>query len=517
MKIVTAAQMREIDRRATMEFAIPSLVLMENAGIKSADLVLQLLAGEIKTMRIVIIAGPGNNGGDGLVAARHLMNGGAWVDTFIMAQEEELSIDTRTNLLILQKTGGNITWLQGEGDLYALELALLKADLVVDAIYGIGFKGILQEHAANIVCLVNKLAKLVLALDLPSGVEADTGRVHGEAIRARHTITFALPKPGLLLEPGREFAGHLTVADISIPRLLCRDENIGLNLIDDELVQSFFKPRSPESHKGTYGHVLVIGGSPGMSGAVIMAAYGALRSGAGLVTAALPESLMPIIDHAGMELMTMPLEETSQTTIALEALPAIENLLDTVSVCVVGPGMSRFSEANALLRAILKRSGIPVLIDADGLNALEKDVGILASRQVPIVITPHPGEMARLTGKNIEEIQSQRLEIAREAAREWGVTVVLKGNKTLVAAPGGEVFLNIRGNPGMATAGSGDVLSGIIAGFIAQGMQVKHAAVVGVYLHALAGDEAAVSLGQRGLIAGDIINHLPGVIKKFEG
>jgi len=281
------------------------------------------------------------------------------------------------------------------------------------------------------------------------------------------------------------------------------------------MLSALIKPRSANSHKGTYGHVLLVGGSPGMVGAVMMSSQAALRTGAGLVTAAVPESLTAVVDSSLMEVMTAPLGQTGQSAIALEALPAIENLLGTVSVCAVGPGMSRYPEAGAIVRHILERSGVPLVIDADGLNALENDVTVLKDRQVPIVLTPHPGEMARLTGKTIEEIQSHRLEIAQTFAEEWGVTLVLKGNKTIIANPSGEVYINISGNPGMATAGSGDVLTGIITGLIAQGLKPQDAAFAGVYLHGLAGDLAAQIKGEPGLIAGDLISCIPEVLKKF--
>ena len=252
-----------------------------------------------------------------------------------------------------------------------------------------------------------------------------------------------------------------------------------------------------------------------MAGAIMMASQAALRTGAGLVTAAVPESLTAVVDSSLLEVMTAPLAQTGQSTIAPEALPAIENLLGTVSVCAIGPGMSRYPEAGTIIRYVLERSGIPLVIDADGLNALEKDAAILKDRQVPIVHTPHPGEMARLTGKSIEEIQSGRLEIAQTFAGEWGVTLVLKGNKTIIANPSGEVYINISGNPGMATAGSGDVLTGIITGLIAQGLKPQDAAFAGVYLHGLAGDLAAQIKGEWGLIAGDLISCLPEVLKRF--
>jgi hydroxyethylthiazole kinase-like uncharacterized protein yjeF len=515
MKLLKAEEMKTIDHRASSEFGIPSLILMENAGLRTLEVIEDIL-GETRRKSIIILAGKGNNGGDGLVVARHLLNSGAMVKVFFTGQVDKLTSDSRVNYEILMRMGASIIPLSSEQDLDRLMLSLMNADLIVDALYGIGFKGSLNPFDSRLVKMVNWCRAPVVAVDIPSGVEADSGRVHGEAIKADHTVTFALPKIGLVLEPGKEYVGTLSVADISIPAVLLEDKNIKTNLINEQIVRTMLKPRVADSHKGTYGHTLVIGGSPGMAGAVMMAALAALRTGAGLVTAAVPESLTTVVDSNLVEVMTAPLAETGHSAIAPEALPAIENLLGTVSVCAIGPGMSRYPEAGAIVRFVLERSGIPLVIDADGLNALDNDITILKDRQVPIILTPHPGEMARLTGKSIEEIQSDRLETAREFAQKWGVTLVLKGNKTVIANPSGEAYINISGNPGMATAGSGDVLCGIISGLIAQGLKPQDAAFTGVYLHGLAGDLAAELRGERGLIAGDLISCLPQVLKKFE-
>lgn len=515
MKVLKAEEMRNVDRRASSEYAIPSILLMENAGIRTVETIEEIL-GEFTGKHIVILAGKGNNGGDGLVAARHLLNAGADVEVFLLGKIGELTADAGINYQILQKICGEIYPLHEDNDLNKLMLSLLSCDLIVDSIYGIGFKGSLGEFEAQVVRMVNWSKAPVVAVDIPSGVDADTGRVHGDAIKASHTVTFALPKIGLLLEPGKTYAGTLSVADISIPKKLLQDPELKTNLITESMIKTYFPARLPESHKGTYGHVLVIGGSIGLTGAVIMASYAALRAGAGLVTAALPESLVPVVETGMLEVMTTPLAETGQATIALEALPAIENLLGTVSACAFGPGLSRYTEAQAVAQFVLERAGVPVVIDADGLNAIAGDISILKDRQIPVVLTPHPGEMARLIGKSIEEVQNNRIELAREFAHKWGVTMVLKGNKTIVATPAGETYINITGNPGMATGGSGDVLCGMIAGFIAQGMNPQAAAISGVYLHGLAGDQAVKTTGERGLIAGDLISAIPDVLSYME-
>lgn len=514
MKLITADEMKEIDRRASSEYMIPSIILMENAGLRTTEKIVELLGG-VEGRHIVILVGRGNNGGDGLVIARHLLNAGAHVIVFMCAEAKQLSADAAINYEILTRIGGSIYPLQHESDLQRFIMALLKADMVVDALYGIGFKGSLGEFETKLANFVNQSQSLVLAVDIPSGLEADSGRVNGVAFKADHTVTFALPKQGMILGKDREYAGQLTVVDISIPGALLKDERMKLQIITEEMVSPHFKPRARETHKGSYGHALVIGGSNGMSGAAVMTSWAALRCGAGLVTLALPDKIM---SAAGLvpEIMSRGLPSTPEGTIAAEARPIIENLLGIASVCAIGPGMSRYEESNAVVRTVLEKAGIPLLIDADGINALQGDADLIKDRQVPIVITPHPGEMARLTGMSAEEIQSQRIETSRYYAGQWGVTIVLKGHNTVVAHPCGQVFVNLNGNPGMATAGSGDVLSGIIAGLIAQGLKPTDAAVAGVFLHGRAGDLASLHRGQRPLVATDLIDRMGNVINELE-
>lgn len=515
MRVLKAEEMKRIDQKASLEYGIPSIVLMENAGIRTVEVIMEMLE-EIEDKKIVVVAGKGNNGGDGLVIARQLINGGARVVVFVMGETGQFTPDTRINYEILQKMKAEVYPLCSNEDIDKFVNSLLDADLIVDSIYGIGFKGKLGEFELEVVNIINKRGVPVIAVDIPSGVEADTGKVHNTAVKAYHTVTFAAPKLGHFLEPGQDFVGNLTVADISIPRFLLAQNDLKNNIITEDMIKPYIFKRKPESHKGTYGHVLVIGGSIGMAGAVSMASYAALRCGAGLVTAAVPESLLSMVAGFRPEIMTVPLAETGKAAIALEALPAVENLLGAVSVCAVGCGMSRYMEAKQVINFILEKSGVPLVIDADGINALAEDISILNNRQVPVVLTPHPGEMARLIKKSIKEVQSDRLQIARRFAEEWNVTLVLKGNKTIVAMPNGDAYINITGNPGMATAGSGDVLSGIIAGFIAQGLNPQTAAIAGVYVHGLAGDLACSQKGERGLMAGDIIEGVPEVLRRIE-
>lgn len=515
MKLVNSQEMKQIDHQAINEYGIPGLVLMENAGIRTVE-VIEAILEKTRNNTVLVLAGRGNNGGDGFVIARHLMNAGIEVIVFSLAHDDKLPPDAQTNYNILQRMGGQLYTLEDESDLDSLMICLLNSDLIVDALYGNGFTGSLNPCEARIAEMINWSKSPVVAVDIPSGVEADTGRVNGIAVKADYTVCFGLPKIGLVLEPGKEYVGTLSVADITIPRQLLTDSRLQTNLITAETVRPLIRMRPAESHKGSFGHALVLGGSVGLTGAAAMAAYAALRSGAGLVTAALPESLVAVVDGVLTEVMVAPLPESGEAVIGLKALAVIDNLMGTVSVTAIGPGLSDHPEAAALLGHILPKAGIPLVIDADGLNALEGNTDILKERQVPIVLTPHPGEMSRLIGKSISEIQANRLETARHYAKEWGVTLVLKGNKTVVADPSGNIHINITGNPGMATAGSGDVLCGIITGLIAQGLKATEAAVAGVYLHGLAGDRAAVHKGQRGLLAGDLITVLPDILREFE-
>ncbi|MDO4540794.1 MAG: NAD(P)H-hydrate dehydratase [Syntrophomonadaceae bacterium] len=517
MKILSAAEMKSMDRQATERFGVPGCILMENAGRESVELLRALSEDGLTGLKTVILAGKGNNGGDGLVIARHLLNAGACPQVWLMAEASELAGDAKLNADILAAMGESVYPLQNEQQLAGFTHSLLDADYIIDALYGIGFKGRLSELESRAVELINATAAIVVAIDIPSGMEADSGTVYDQAVRADFTVSFACPKRGFFKPFAADYLGRVLIADISIPPALREDEQFPDNLITESKILKWFAPRRPEGHKGSYGHLLVVGASDGMSGAVAMTCQAALRTGAGLVTAAVPQSLVNIIDNAAAELMCRGLPETRRgAAISSEALPALENLLGTSSVCVIGPGMSRYREANAILSFVLKHSGIPVLIDADGLNALEGDTAILEKRQVPLILTPHPGEMARLTGLSVRDIQGDRLGVAREYAQKWGVILVLKGQHTIVANPHGATWLNPTGNPGMATAGSGDVLSGVIGGLTAQGLKPLDAAIAGVYLHGLAGDHAAAAHGQRGLIAGDIIAALPTVISELE-
>jgi hydroxyethylthiazole kinase-like uncharacterized protein yjeF len=463
VKIASAAEMRRLDELATTDYDIPSIVLMENAGLRVVEAVKHIL-GNVSGKRILVFAGKGNNGGDGLVVTRHLFNAGAEVKTFLLAPPEEIKGDARINLAIAQKMQAKICPVLVERDLQRVDIALLYPDLIVDAIYGTGFKGAAQGVAGRVIEMINRVGKPVVAVDLPSGLEADTGNVHGPCIQATETITFCLPKLGLVLDPGARYTGRLTVADISIPAGLVDRQNIRRELLSASWCAARLTERDAAGHKGSYGHVVVAGGAVGMTGAVAMTGLAALRAGAGLVTVGVPRSLNAALEIKTQEVMTRPLPETDTSSLGLEALEPLLSLTQEATVLAIGPGMSRHPGGALLLQKLLPQLTVPVVIDADGLNLLAEKLEVLKEVTVPVVLTPHPGEMARLLGANTTKVQSNRLAVAGQAAREWGVCVVLKGSGTVIASPEGDLYLNPTGNPGMATAGAGDVLTGVIAG-----------------------------------------------------
>lgn len=513
MRVVTAAEMRSIDHRAGQAYGIPSIILMENAGIAVCRVALDMLRfpqGKV----VLVVAGRGNNGGDGFVAARHLYLAGAKVKVVMVADPDSMIGDARVNFDIWLRLGQKVYDLQDRNGMQVLQLGLMQADLVIDAIYGTGFRGALKDKVRRIIELINESGKPVLAVDVPSGVEADTGKTNGLCVRAAKTVTFGLPKLGLVLDPGASFAGEVQVEGISLPPDLLADGGTRF-LLTPRLVGRWFTPRSADAHKGDFGHVLIVAGSRGMTGAASLAAEAALRAGAGLVTVALPESQQPVIASRLVEAMTLPLPETPDGTLALAARDHLLERAARCSVMALGPGLSTHPETQELAREVVLGSAVPCVVDADGLNAFAGTAPGLKYARGPLVVTPHPGEMARLLGISAQKVQSERLAVAEQTARDWDCVTVLKGARTIVAGAAG-TFVNPSGNPGMATGGSGDVLTGVIAGLIAQGLDPLHAAAAGAFAHGAAGDAACRDKGQRGLIAGDTVRMLPEILKRLE-
>ncbi|MBP2637500.1 MAG: nnr [Firmicutes bacterium] len=510
MRAATAAQMREIDHIAINDYGIPGTVLMENAGVavvRHLESMFEMLADR----KICIFAGKGNNGGDGYVIARHLANQGVKVKVFLLGEKSAVSGEARINLDIIDKMNIDTIEITGERDWDKVKIAATFADCLVDALLGTGFRGEVAGNMARVIDCINAAGKLVVAVDIPSGVDADTGQICGKAVQASHTVTFGLPKPGLFLYPGAHYTGELTVADIGIPTAVVAGRHIKQNILMISAVRAILPVRSPDSHKGMNGRLAVVAGSQGLSGAAAMTAEAGLRSGAGLITLAAPAGIQKILAVKLTEVMTKALGETETGGISLEAVEDIVKLAAGSDVLAIGPGLGRHEETALAVREVIATVECPLVIDADALYALVGYTHILADCAALPVITPHPGEMGLLTGLSAQEVNADRVQVARKAAGEWGCIVVLKGAHTIVAFPDGEVYINTTGNAGMATGGTGDALTGIIAALLAQGMSSHDAAVAGVYLHGLAGDIAAQA-GMVGMSATDLIKAVPAAL-----
>ena len=511
MKVVTAQEMRQIDQQTIEQIGIPGAVLMEHAG----DAVVQAIRQHFSECQHVgIFVGKGNNGGDGLVIARQLAHAGQPIQIFLVSPPESFAGDALTNLQIVQNLDLPITLIFSENDLKQFKNQIASSDLIVDSIFGTGLRGGVHGFIGAVINYINELGRPVVAIDLPSGLSADTGLAEGACIQATYTVTMGLPKRGNLIHPGATLTGKLEVADIGFPSSVIDAQNIQLNWTQPSDATQMMPSRPRHSHKGTYGRVFVVAASTGMTGAAALTSAGALRVGAGLVTLGTPKSLNPILEVKLTEVMTLPLPETAEGSLALEAKShIIEAVERTKSVLAIGPGLSQHPETVALVHNLICETDTPTVIDADGINALSKSKEILSSLSPQTVLTPHPGEMARLIGGTVEALEQDRIGIAQRFAETHNVTLVLKGAPTVVAHGNGEVWINSTGNAGMATGGMGDVLTGLIAGLVAQKVSPFDAAVLGVYLHGLAGDIVAESVGMHGLMAGDVLNNVPKAIK----
>lgn len=509
--LVTADEMRQLDRIAIEQYGIPGLMLMENAGLQVIRHVEQRF-GSWQGKRVLVLCGTGNNGGDGMVVARHAMQRGADVLAVLAGDPEKVTGDALTNLRIAQKLG----ILRPLKDTRDLEPIWGNAhwDIVVDALLGIGVKGEVRGTIGDVIGFFERCLVPVVAVDVPSGIDADTGAVCGRAIRATLTVTFGAMKVGLAVYPGAEYAGEVVVADIGIPAAEVEHASIPRRLLTWEQIREWLPARPPNAHKGHFGHVLVIGGSVGLAGAPMMAAESALRVGAGLCSVAVPQSIYTPAAATLREAMVRPLPEAPEGCLCRDSISELGPLLERATVLAIGPGWSTHLPAREALRELLKVVQVSCVIDADALNCIALDPDILPAQHPPLVLTPHPGEMARLMNTDTATVQANRLEMARSAAERFEAVVVLKGARTVIATPEGRIWVNPTGNAGMATGGSGDVLTGVIAGLLAQALGVEQSAAAGVYIHGLAGDIAVEQTGQAGLIAGDIIRYLPKAMRR---
>jgi len=511
VKVVTGEQMRDLDRRTVSEGALPSILLMENAGLKVAEAVTGL---DVRGRKVLVVSGRGNNGGDGFVAARHLLGSGYDPTVVLCARASEVGGDARVNLDALGPQGIEVVEAPEDAG-PTVEARASRADIVVDALLGTGIRGGARGPAADAIEAVNRAGRPVVAVDVPSGLDSDSGAVEGPCVEADVTVTMGLPKVGLLLYPGAAYAGRVVVADICIPRELVRRLETGLELLDTELVSAWLPRRRPDAHKGVYGRVLVVAGSVGMTGAAVLASEAALRSGAGLVTLAVPRALNEVAEVKLTEVMSFPLPGP-EGYLGPEASDAILELSRRCEVVALGPGLGSDPSTKEAVRALVPRLEVPLVLDADGINALEGEPAILRSRRAATVITPHPGELSRLTGVDVRDIQEDRVAAAREASAVTGAVVLLKGARSIIAGDGGKAYINPTGNEGMASGGTGDVLTGVVAGLVSQGATACRAAAAGSYVHGTAGDVAAERYGSRYASAGDVLRHLADAFQRLD-
>jgi ADP-dependent NAD(P)H-hydrate dehydratase / NAD(P)H-hydrate epimerase len=515
MLVCTAAQMREIDRTAIEEYGVPGVVLMESAGRGVVEVLAALRP--LRGLRVVVLCGGGNNGGDGFVIARHLIGRGARVRVGLAADRARVAGDALINLRILERMKAEIVPLIGEEDLATQESALLHAEVIVDALLGTGLSSDVRGTLRHLLERVNRCAALKIAVDIPSGLNADNGQVMGVAFAADHTVTFGYPKVGLVTHPGAEHAGELHVVDIGVPAGVEVEREFVAEMLEAEVVGRWLQHRPLWGHKGTYGHLLVIAGSPGKTGAAMLCAESALRAGVGLCTVAAPPLAMRAMENKTVEVMLAPLTPDAMEVDDSDAIfgPLVA-LLDGKAAIAIGPGIPRGPGMAAFIRRLVRESPIPIVIDADGLNELAHDLSCLRQATVPVLLTPHPGEMSTLTGRAVPEIQADRLRAAVQLAEAHGVHVALKGFRTVIAAPDGRVFINPTGNSGMGSGGTGDVLTGLVGSFLAQQHAPLDALCLGVFVHGVAGDRAAARIGQRGMLASDLLAEIGGVLKQWE-
>lgn len=508
MKILTAEQMQAVDRRTIDEIGIPGTVLMENAGRGVAEEILRRFA-TVDSPRALVLAGKGNNGGDGYVVARHLLNRGWRVATLVLAERGAVRGDAEVNLAALEKCGGEVACVSDDAALVKWLDAGDEFTVLVDALFGTGLTKPVGGIYQQAITWLNEQAAPVVAVDIPSGVDASTGRILGLAVKATVTVTFAFAKIGQVSYPGAGKVGELVTVDIGVPAVVAGQVEADHLLIDAGQARLLLPARRLDGHKGTFGHLLVVAGSTGKSGAAVMAAESGLRGGAGLVTLACPQSVQPVIASRLREVMTAPVPGV-KGEFSLQALDPLLALTDGKQALAVGPGIGLGAETGAMVRHLVQTSSPPVVIDADGLNALCDHLDVLESQAGrAIVLTPHPGEMSRLTGLPVADIQGNRFQVARDFAMRHGVVLVLKGARTLTAAPDGRVNVNNSGHPGLASGGMGDILTGLIASLLAQGMGAFDAASLGVFLHGLAADRLLGSFGDAGLLASDVMYELP--------
>lgn len=515
LKVTTAKEMHDIDRTAINKYGIAGTLLMERAGLACVEKVNEIYPGR----KIIVLCGGGNNGGDGFVIARVLHKQGIDVKVFLSVPATKLKGDAKINFDAAKKIGVKV--LSIRNFLTRHPSPVKRHCLIVDALLGTGLNKDVRQPLTEVIKKINRLSSPVISVDIPSGISSDTGQVMGFAVKADHTVTFGLPKRGHLLYPGAEHTGKLFCADIGFPEKLLRSEKIKVNLVQKDDVLTLIPERPRHSNKRTYGHVLIVAGSRGKTGAALMAARACLRTGAGLVTIGVPETLVDTFQARVTEEMILPLPDKGDGTLSINAAAdVLQFVKGRGKVLAIGPGLSNDREISELVAELIKESKVPLVIDADGLNAIAGKTAILKKSRSPVVLTPHSGEMARLMSDeskvDSKQIERDRINTAVSFAKKTKTWLVLKGVPTVTATPDGEAFINSSGNPGMATAGTGDVLTGMISALLAQGLNPEDASVLGVYMHGQVGDMVVQKKGEHSLVASDIINSIPSVFMSIK-
>lgn len=509
--LVTAAEMREMDRKTIEEIRIPGLLLMEHAGMAVASRAIEMLE-QIGGTRIRIFCGKGNNAGDGFVAGRLLFEQGFHVVINIIGQAKSFHGDAAINYKAIKGLGLEIVPIKSAKQISKLGCS----DLIIDAIFGTGISGEVTGFIADVIDYINQSNTPVLSVDVPSGLHCDTGHFEGACIEADATVTFAQLKRGLLIPPGRELAGSVDIANIGIPDTVRQSIGVKTWLIEADDCKTQLPARPASAHKGDFGKVVVLAGSRGLTGAATLTSLAALKAGSGLVVLGCPSGLNCILESNLIEVMTHPLPETEKGSLALSGEVEIQHLLSWADILAIGPGLSQVAETQALIRKSVIESPIPVVLDADGLNAFAGHAELFSECKSPLILTPHPGELARLIHMEISEIFTDPIEIVRKWAQAWRCVLVLKGAPTVIGYPDGYVYVNSTGNSGMATAGSGDVLTGLLSGLLAQGCSIQDASLCGVYVHGMAGDIILETGSDRAMTAGDILNHIGEAFRRLE-
>jgi len=514
MILVNAKEMRNMDNFTIEEMGVPGVVLMENAGRGAARYLLEHFQPE-QGQKVYVIAGKGNNGGDGYVVARYLHLYGLDVKVCVLAEYEKISGDAKINLDIIKNMGIEIGYAPEYESWKSILSSISEADIIVDAIFGTGLQAEIRGFYRDIIEDINSLKKPVLSIDIPSGVSSDNGKVMGVAIRAELTVTFGYPKVGHLIFPGARHCGRVVVIDIGLCPVPDERLKLRYRLIEPEEFIEFLRGDEPDIHKGRRGHLLVIAGSTGKTGAATLTALGALRAGAGLVTLCIPETLNHILEIKLTEAMTEPLPDTGRGFFSKDAIKRALELAEGKSAVAIGPGISTDPETVEFVREFIRRCRLPMVIDADGLNCISKDPDILKDNSSRLIITPHPGEMSRIVGVAISKIQEERIKTCEEFIENYGTHLVLKGARTIVALPNKEIFINPTANPVLSSGGTGDVLTGLIGGFLARGLPLDKAAIAGVYIHGICGERLSEEKGVSGVLAGELLSIVPEVIQKL--